>query len=75
MAAYNAPLGHRGITHSLAFALLLGAIVAGMVFRYFRASWWSLAVLFFLIIASHGLLDALTRGGEGVLSFWPMGGR
>ena len=58
----------------LAFALLLGAIVAGMLFRYFRASWWSLAVLFFLVIASHGLLDALTRGGEGVLFFWPMGG-
>ena len=75
MAAYNAPLGHRGITHSLIFALLLGVIAAGLVFRYFRATWWSLAVLFFLIIASHGLLDALTRGGEGVLFFWPIGGR
>jgi inner membrane protein len=54
---------------------LLGAIVAGMVFRYFRTSWWSLAVLFFLIIASHGLLDALTRGGECIPFFWPFGGR
>jgi inner membrane protein len=44
MAAYNAPLGHRGITHSLVFALLLGVIVAGAVSRYFRVRW---CVLFF----------------------------
>ena len=38
-------------------------------------SWWSLTALFFAIIASHGVLDAMTRGGENVPFFWPFGGR
>jgi len=74
-AAYGTWLGHRGFTHSLIFALLLGIAAAGVTFRYFRVNWWSLAALFFLMIASHGLLDALTRGGEGIPFFWPLGNR
>jgi hypothetical protein len=38
-------------------------------------NWWSLAALFCVIIASHGLLDALTKGGEDIPFFWPFGGR
>ena len=68
-------LDHRGFTHSLVFALLLGIIAAGAVFRYFQVSWWSLAALFFVMIASHGLLDALTKGGENIPFFWPLGDR
>jgi len=74
-AAYGTWLGHRGVTHSLVFALLLGVITAGVAFRYFRVRWWSLSALFFVIIASHGLLDALTWGGEGIPFFWPLEGR
>jgi inner membrane protein len=74
-AAYGSPLGHRGITHSLLFALSLGIVAAGTTFRCFRVRWWSLMLLFFAIIASHGLLDALTYGGEGIPFFWPLGGR
>ncbi|MEN6452568.1 MAG: metal-dependent hydrolase [Thermoguttaceae bacterium] len=75
VAAYGSPLGHRGITHSLLFAGLLGAATAALCYRRFRVRWWSLASLLLAIIASHGLLDAMTWGGETVPFFWPLGGR
>jgi inner membrane protein len=73
-AAYGAPLGHRGLTHSLAFALLVSAIAATATFRHFRAKWWLLVGTFFAIIASHGLLDAMTRGGDDIPLFRPLDG-
>ena len=73
--AYGSLLGHRGITHSLLFALLLSGIAAIATARWFRVHWWSLMILFFLIVASHGLLDAMTKGGENIPFFWPLGGR
>ncbi len=75
MASYGSLFGHRGITHTLLFALALSSLAAVATFRCFRVSWWSLAILFFAIIASHGLLDAMTRGGENIPFFWPLGGR
>lgn len=74
-AAYGTPLGHRGITHSLVFAVVLGTFASGVTFRRFHVNWWSLAVLFCAIIASHGLLDAMTKGGEDIPFFWPIAGR
>lgn len=74
-ANYGTWLGHRGFTHSLVFALLLGIIIASTAFRCFQVSWWSLAALFFVMIASHGLLDALTNGGENIPFFWPLESR
>ena len=74
-AAYGDAMGHRGLTHSLLFATVLGTAVAAATYRFFRVRWWSLAILFFLIIASHGLLDAMTTGGEQVPFFWPLGVR
>jgi inner membrane protein len=73
-AAYGAPLGHRGITHSLVFALVLGTLAAGATFRRCHVNGWSLAALFCVIIASHGLLDALTKGGADIPFFWPFAG-
>lgn len=68
--AYSDPLGHRGFTHSLAFALALG--VLGSVFhRYLRASRMAVFTLVTLSCASHALLDALTNGGLGVAFWWP----
>ena len=65
--------GHRGFTHSLLFAVILGTFVALLGFR--RASpgasrlWiWS---YLFLATASHGFLDAMTDGGLGVAFFSP----
>jgi inner membrane protein len=74
-AAYGTPLGHRGITHSLVFALGLSAIAAGLTFRYLRTRWWRLTGLFFVITVSHGLLDAFTLGGMEIPFFWPLPGR
>jgi inner membrane protein len=67
----KSPWGHRGFTHSLVFALWLGALAASLTFRYLRTSFgWPTAV-FFVVTASHGLLDALTRAGEAIPFFWP----
>jgi inner membrane protein len=74
-AAYGSPMGHRGITHSLVFALATGAVAAGLLYRRFGFRWCHLAGLYFVIVASHGLLDAMTWGGEAIPFFWPFGGR
>jgi len=65
---------HRGITHSLTFALLLALLVVWLGFREtkpFTKRWWTLSAYFFIVTASHGLLDALTNGGAGVAFFAP----
>lgn len=64
--------GHRGFTHSLGFALLMALLVAGVTCRYLRMRFWLLAGLFFVVLASHGLLDALTHGGADIPFFWPL---
>jgi inner membrane protein len=71
-AAYGSALGHRGFTHSLPFALWVGFLTASLTFRYFRVRFWPLAGLFALMVASHGFLDALTRGGADIPFFWPL---
>src|SRR5205085_12664169 len=68
---YENDFGHRGFTHSLAFALAVGLLAAAPTFRRFRIPWLDLWGFFFLITASHGILDALTNGGRGVAFFWP----
>ena len=68
---YSSILGHRGFTHSLGFALVLGLLVAVLTYRYLRAPFWDLLGFFFVIIASHGILDAFTNGGYGIPLFWP----
>lgn len=65
---------HRGLTHSLAFALVLALLVVSLAFRKTRAfskEWWLLVLYFFIVMASHGLLDMLTNGGSGVALFAP----
>jgi inner membrane protein len=67
---YGDPWGHRGATHSLAFALAAGAFV-GLGARRFRASplrFWAIASA---VLVSHGLLDTITDGGLGCALFWP----
>lgn len=67
-------LGHRGLSHSLFFALILGITVSTAAFRenkMFSKAWWSLSLYFAVVTASHGLLDALTSGGLGIAFFSP----
>jgi len=69
---YAAPFGHRGASHSIAFALACG-LVAGLVAARGTTAARGRRVALFIaaIIATHGPLDALTDGGEGVALLWP----
>ena len=69
---YGSVWGHRGITHSFFFALVLAFTV--MYFFYNKEKigskpWLILFAFFFVATASHPLLDAMTNGGKGV-AFW-----
>jgi inner membrane protein len=67
---YDSPLGHRGFTHSLFFALAVALIAAAVLSR--RAVPAALAFgVVFVAAASHGLLDAMTSGGRGITFFSP----
>jgi inner membrane protein len=66
---FHSMWGHRGISHSLAGALVIGVIIALLVHRHVGARVGPLTLYFALITASHGVLDALTTGGPGV-AFW-----
>jgi inner membrane protein len=69
---YGSMFGHRGITHSIAFAATVGILVAFVAFRKERPYTTSLVALyFFLVTVSHPLLDMLTNGGSGVALFAP----
>jgi inner membrane protein len=71
---YDSMFGHRGFTHSLVFAALLGVAVAAAFFRD-APNRAALALFFSLATASHAALDALTDGGLGVALFAPFSGR
>ncbi|HEV8264890.1 MAG TPA: metal-dependent hydrolase, partial [Gemmatimonadales bacterium] len=71
--AYRELVAHRGLSHSL----LTAAVVSGLVVMLFYRSGagplrtkgvW---LFLFLAMASHGVLDALTKGGLGVAFFAP----
>src|SRR5437870_816965 len=71
---YGDMLGHRGLTHSFAFALFVGCIAAlitlsGMPHQ--KRTWLPFIIYFFVVTASHGILAAMTNGGLGVASFAP----
>jgi len=70
---YGDLLGHRGLTHSLPFALALAVVAAVMVRRSpgVRRSLLSLFAVFSAICASHGIIDAMTNGGLGVALLSP----
>ena len=66
-------VGHRALSHSIAFALVFGALVA---WAFFRDREWSrqrirLFAAFALATATHGVLDALTTYSLGVEFFSP----
>jgi inner membrane protein len=69
---YNSVWSHRGFSHSLAFALVVGFATAGMTGWYFQLGFWRLAALFSIIVASHPLLDVLTTAGNGIALWWPV---
>jgi inner membrane protein len=68
--SYGAAWGHRGATHSLFFAVIVG-VIAGAAARLFHQSPWRTGIVATVIVASHPLLDTLTNGGLGCALFWP----
>ena len=71
---YEHPLGHRGLTHSLPFAVAMAG--AGALFAPALGADASIAFGVLLVsAASHGLLDASTNGGLGVALFSPFSHR
>ena len=68
---YASPWGHRGFTHSFAFAAFLG-LVAAWAHQTFHATRKTAFWLVFLSCASHAILDAMTDGGLGSAFFWPL---
>jgi len=71
---YGDVLGHRGFAHSLVFALLVSVLVVVLAFPAvvrFSRKWWGMVAFFFVVTASHGVLDAMTDKGMGVGFFIP----
>ena len=68
--SYNSMLGHRGITHSIFFAILVGVFVS-FLFPKEATPRWLLALYFAAVTVSHPLLDMLTNGGLGVALLAP----
>ena len=69
---YDGLFGHRGLTHSFLFAVVVAVAVAALV--HVRDPGKSLAdvcLYLFLATASHGVFDALTNGGRGIAFFAP----
>ena len=54
--------GHRGASHSLVFALVVGAAI-GVLAPLFKRPALRTAITAILVLASHSLLDTLTNGG------------
>lgn len=72
--AYGGTYGHRGFTHSIGFALLVGALGALLAGRDPLRSRWLTAVYLALCTASHPLLDGLIDRGICNAWLWPLDG-
>ncbi len=71
---YGHFLGHRGFFHSPFFSLLLSILLVSIFFRdveIFSKRWFFYLIFFFLLSASHGILDAFTNGGHGIALLSP----
>src|SRR5439155_18104246 len=68
---YGSFFGHRGFFHSLFCALVTALVVALPSGPLLAVPWWQLWGYFFLVIASHGILDGFTNGGMGIAFFSP----
>lgn len=65
---YASPLGHRGFTHSILFAILWAVLLMIFFGKKNKLIWLTIV---FISTISHGILDALTTGGQGVGFFVP----
>jgi inner membrane protein len=68
---YDHMLGHRGLTHSIAFAAVVAACVTFGAFRHDESGYGVIFLFLFLSTLSHALLDMLTNGGLGITLLAP----
>jgi inner membrane protein len=71
---YSHFFGHRGFFHSPFFSLLLSIFIVSVFFKeleIFSQQWFYYFIFFFLVSASHGILDAFTNGGLGIALLSP----
>ena len=67
--------GHRGFFHSPFFAALLSIFIVSVFYHregIFSKRWWMHVFYFFILTASHGILDAMTNGGNGIALLSPL---
>jgi inner membrane protein len=69
-ASDKGAIGHRGASHSLAFAVA-GGLLCAMAAQRLRWPVLRTALYGALALASHPLLDALGAGGRGLMLLWP----
>ena len=72
---YYSFFGHRGFFHSPFFAALLSILIVCTFYRkevIFSIQWWKYFLYFFILTASHGILDAMTNGGQGIALLSPL---
>jgi inner membrane protein len=62
--------GHRGATHSFAFALGVGVLI-GALARLWGGRALRTGLFAMLVVGSHPLLDTMTTGGLGCALWWP----
>lgn len=67
---YEDTWGHRGATHSLAFALGVGVLV-WIVARLTKLAALRTSLIAVAVVASHSILDTFTDGGLGCALLWP----
>ena len=67
---YASQWGHRGFTHSIVFALTIGAL-STMFAKKLEVQKFRVFILASSATLSHALFDALTNGGLGVALLWP----
>lgn len=75
---YGHFFGHRGFFHSPFFGLLMSIFCVILFFRdapIFSRQWFFYLIFFFLLSASHGILDAFTSGGLGIALLSPFDNR
>lgn len=62
--------GHRGVTHSIAFAVMLGVAVAGLLPGITRRERVIAGVVLILATVTHSVLDAMTTYSPTGPAFW-----
>ena len=71
---YGHLFGHRGFFHSFFFAAMVSLVTVRLFYPLARVCsprWGLLVAYFFVLTASHGLLDTFTSGGLGIALLAP----